>query len=155
MDNSLKLVIFILGEHMYALTLSSVERVIPLLEITPLPKAPEIVSGVINLQGRILPVFNLQKRFRLPETEPALADQMIVARASGRTVSFGVKKVEGVMEWPGEEIIPREKIHPEMEYVEGVIKLDNGMVFIHDLDRFLSLDEKQELDNALKKAEEE
>lgn len=155
MDNFLKLVVFTLEDRRYALSLSSVERVIPFVEVTPLPKAPEIVAGVINLQGRIVPVFNLQKRFRLPETEPGLEDQMIIAKASGRTVSFGVTKVEGVMEWPNEKIIPKEKIHPEMEYVEGVIKLDNGMVFIHELERFLSLDEKKGLENALKEAERE
>jgi purine-binding chemotaxis protein CheW len=54
------------------------------------------------------------------------------------------------MELPDHKIVPPEEILPEMDYVEGVVKLDNGMVFIHDLERFLSLEEESALDNALK-----
>jgi purine-binding chemotaxis protein CheW len=150
MDSYLTLVVFALDDKRYALPLSSVERVVRSVEITALPKAPEIVSGIINVQGTVIPVFNIRKRFRLPEKEIDMADQMIVAKTSSRTVSFGVDEVEGVLEWPGEKIIAGEKIHPEVEYVEGVIKLDNGMVLVHDLDRFLSLDEGRKLDNALR-----
>jgi len=48
---------------------SAVEKVVRAVEITPLPKAPEIVVGVINAQGRILPVLDIRKRFRLPARE--------------------------------------------------------------------------------------
>ncbi len=156
MNSSLKLVVFVLEDQRYALSLSSLEKVIRSVEITPLPKAPEIVSGIINMQGGIIPVFNLRKRFRLPEKEIDIDDQMIVAKASSRTVSFVVDEVEGIMEWPHEKVVPPDKRHPGMEYVEGVMKLDNGMVLIHGLDRFLSLDEKRDLDNALmREAEQE
>ncbi|MDA8388697.1 MAG: chemotaxis protein CheW [Nitrospiraceae bacterium] len=151
MNGPVELVVFILDGRRFAISLSSVERVIRPVEVTPLPKAPDIVSGVINLQGTIAPVFNLRKRFGLPEKAIGLGDQMIVARTSGRTVSFGVDEVERVLEFPYEKIVPREKIHPEMEYVEGVIKLEDGMVLIHDIDRFLSLDEKKALGAAIKK----
>ncbi|MDA8325784.1 MAG: chemotaxis protein CheW [Nitrospiraceae bacterium] len=152
MDTSRKLLVFTLEDQRYAVALSSVEKVIRCVEVSPLPKAPEIVSGIINMQGTIVPVFNLRKRFRLPEREIDIGDQMVVAKTSGRTVSFGVDGVEGVIEWPRGKIVPHEKIHPEMQYVEGVIKLADGMVLIHGLDRFLSLDEKKKLDNALEKA---
>ncbi len=155
MGNSIKFMVFSLEDQKYALSLSRVEKVIRSVEITALPKAPEIVSGVIDMQGRIVPVFNVRKRFRLPEKEIGPEDHMIVAKAFSRMVSFWVDRVEGIIEWPPDRIIPKRDIHPEMEYVEGVIKLENGMVFIHDLDRFLSPQEKTELDSALKKAEKE
>ncbi len=151
----MKFVVFALEDQKYALSLSNVERVIRSVEVTPLPKAPEIVSGIINMQGSIVPVFNLRKRFRMPEKNIGIEDQMIVAKVSSRMVSFGVDQVEGIMEWPREEIVPHGNIHPEMEYVEGVVKLENGMIFIHELDRFLSLEEGKKLDNALKKAKRE
>ncbi len=154
MENSIKFVVFALEDQKYALPLSQVEKVIRSVEITPLPKAPEIVSGIINMQGGIVPVFNLRKRFRLPERDLDIEDHMLVAIASSRIVTFGVDRVEGIIELPREQIIPHGKIHPEMEYVEGVIKLESGMIFIHELGRFLSLEEKAELESALKKAEE-
>ncbi len=151
MPDVTKLLIFTLEGQRYALALSSVERVIRPVEVTPLPKAPEIVSGIINMQGAIVPVFNVRKRFHLPEKEIGAGDQMIVARTSGRTVSFGVDGVEGLLEMPHDGIVPHGDIHPELEYVEGVVKLADGMALIHDLERFLSADEGKKLDKAIKK----
>jgi purine-binding chemotaxis protein CheW len=145
-----RLVTFVLDRQRYALDLSSVEKVVRAVEVTPLPKAPGIVSGVINMRGRVVPVFDIRKRFGLPERELALSDQMIIANTSGRTVSLAVEQVEGTMERSTLERVMPGKILPEMEYVEGVVKLDDGMVFIHDLDRFLSLEEEKELDDALR-----
>jgi purine-binding chemotaxis protein CheW len=57
-----------------------------------------------------------------------------------------VDGVNEVIERPAGEIIPPHTIVPGMEHVEGVVKLEDGMVFIHDLDGFLSLDEEQALE---------
>jgi len=54
-----------------------------------------------------------------------------------------------VIEIPEEKIIAAEQILPELEYVEGVVKTEGGMVLIHDLERFLSLPEEKALDEAL------
>jgi len=57
--------------------------------------------------------------------------------------------VTGVLESFGKEIITSEKILPEMEYIEGILKFEDGMVLIHDLDRFLSLKEEKLLDKVM------
>ena len=150
MQHSDKLVAFALGRQRYALSLSSVERVIRAVEITPLPKAPDIISGIINMQGRVIPVFNIRKRFGIPDKEISPDDYMIVANTTARTVSFTVEDIEEVMDCTSREIVPPEAILPEMEYVEGVVKLDDGMVFIHDLEKFLCPEEEKELDDALR-----
>lgn len=62
-------VTFDLDDHHYALPLTAVERVIRAIEITPLPKAPLIVRGIVNVEGRIVPVVSVRKRFRLPNRE--------------------------------------------------------------------------------------
>ena len=144
-------VIFIIDDQRYALQLSAVERIIPVVEITPLPKAPEIVLGIINVEGQIIPVIDMRRRFRLPEREMELSDQLIIARTSRKLVALIVDTVEGVIEHSSQETIPPERILAGMEYIEGVIKFEDGLVLIHDLDKFLSLEEEQELDKALKK----
>jgi len=143
------IVLFTLGEERYALHLSAVERVVRAVEITLLPKAPEIVLGVINVQGRIVPVVNIRRRFRLSERELKLSDQIVIARTSRRTVALVVDAVGGVTELSGKEIVLPEEIVPQMQYVEGVVKLEDGLVLIHDLDRFLSLNEEITLDVAM------
>jgi len=142
-------VVFTLDEQRYALLLSAVARVVPVVEITPLPKAPAIVLGVVNVQGRILPVVNLRGRFHLPERELRLSDQCIIARTLTRTVALVVDRVSGVLEVSDQAVIAAEQILPSMTYVAGVVKLEDGMVLIHDLDQLLSLDEEEALDQAL------
>ena len=72
MEKSNQLVVFALDDQRYALHLSAVDRVVPMVRVTPLPKAPDIVIGVVNVQGRVIPVINMRRRFRLPEREAAL-----------------------------------------------------------------------------------
>jgi purine-binding chemotaxis protein CheW len=144
-----QLVVFTLDECRYALPLAAVERTVRMVEIAPLPKAPEIVSGVINLQGRVVPVLNIRKRFRLPERTPDPSDQLLIATAAGRTVALAVDTVCSVMEPSASEVIAPPIIAPGLEYLAGVIKLADGMLFIHDLDRFLSLEEEQALEAAI------
>jgi len=146
-----QLVVLTLDEQRYALHLSAVERIVRVVEVTPLPKAPEIVLGVVNVQGQITPVINIRKRFRLPEREMNLSDQLIIAHTSRRTVALVADAVSGVIERSEQEVIAAEKVLPGIEYVEGVVKLEDGMILIHDLNKFLSLEEEQALDNAMKK----
>ncbi|MCJ7579526.1 MAG: chemotaxis protein CheW, partial [Candidatus Aminicenantes bacterium] len=134
-----RLVLFTLDEQRYALHLHAVTRVVRIVEITPLPKTPEIVRGVVNVQGQVIPVVNIRKRFRLPERELELSDQLIIANTTRRSVALVVDAVEGVMELSGQNKIPAEEILSGTEYIEGVIKLKDGLVLIHDVDKFLSL----------------
>ena len=155
MGQSSQFVVFSLDEQRYALHLSTVETIVHAVEITVLPKAPEIVLGVLNMQGRIMPVVNVRKRFRLAEREIALSDRFIIARTSRRVVALVVDSVHGVVERAKHEVVAAEEILPQVEYVEGVVKLPEGLVFIHDLDAFLSLDEEKTLDEAIGRMQDE
>jgi purine-binding chemotaxis protein CheW len=144
-----QLVAFILNDQRYALPLTTVQRVVRMVEIVPLPKAPEIVLGVIDLQGKVIPVVSMRKRFGLAEPETSLSDQLIVANMATRTVALVVNSITGVVERPAEEITEAEKIVPGVQYVEGITRLKDGLLFIHNLDRFLSQKEDQQLDGLL------
>jgi len=143
-------VIFKLDEQQFGLYLSNVERIIRAVEVTPLPHAPEVILGVINLQGRVIPVVDIRKRFGLPCREIELSDQFIIADTSRRTVALVADEVGGVTERPEQELISAGKILPEIEYVEGVIKLKDGMMLIIDLGRLLFHEEEQTLNDAIK-----
>jgi len=144
-----RLVVFSLDGQRYALALTAVEKVVRAVEVTRLPKAPDIVLGIINVQGRVIPVINVRRRFRLPEREMALTDQIVIAHTARRPIALAVDEVAGVLEYPELESVAAQDILPGFEYVEGVVKLDDGLVLIHDLDRFLSLEEEASLDQAL------
>ena len=149
MSELTQLVVFRLDEVRYALMLAVVERIVRAAQVTPLPNAPTLVLGVIDLQGRVLPVLNVRRRFRLPEREIGPADQFLIARTEWRTVVLAVDEAEGVIERSPTEIVGAAQIVPGLEQIQGVIKLDNGLVLIHDLESFLSLDETRSLDEAM------
>lgn len=145
------LVVFRLDDQRYALALSIVERVLRMVEIVPFPRAPEIVSGAIDVQGELLPVLNVRRRFRLPERAVTSRDQLVIARTRRRRVVLTVDAVEGVIDPPATERVPAATVAPGLEYVRGVTRLEpHGLIFIHDLETFLSLDEERALEAASK-----
>jgi len=144
-----QLVVFTLDEQRYAVPLSAVERIVRLVEITPVPHTPEIVLGVINVQGRILPVVNIRRRFHLPARELYPSDHLLIARTSKRTMALVVDAVSEVVTLSGHEMVTREKILAHLGYVAGVVKRPDGLILIHDLDEFLSLEEDQALHDAI------
>lgn len=143
------LIVFAMDDRRYALPLRAVDRVVRMVAVTPLPKAPDIVFGVVNIQGRVIPVINMRRRFRLPEREIALTDQLVVAHTVRRPVVLVADVVLDVIACPVQSLIAAEEVLPNIEYVEGVVKLADGLILIHDLDRFLSLEEEDFLDYAL------
>jgi purine-binding chemotaxis protein CheW len=144
-----KLVTFSLDDGRFALHAAAVLRVIRAVEITPLPNAPEIVSGILNIQGQIVPVYDIRARFHLPTREVSLSDHLIIAATEKRNIALLVDSVDDVIETPEEKIVAAERILPELEYVQGVVKTQDGMILIHDLERFLSPGEERALEEAM------
>jgi purine-binding chemotaxis protein CheW len=103
------------------------------------------------MHGRIIPVVNIRKRFRLPEREIELTDQIVILQAKKNTIGAVVDTVSGVFEYPEQKIINPENILPGIEYIEGVVKLEDGLILIHNIDRFLSLEEERMLNGAMNK----
>jgi len=150
-DNNghMQILLFSLDEHRYALELSAVERVVRSVEITPLPGAPEIVPGVINFQGRIIPVVDVRKRFNLPVREIDLYGRLIIARTSRRSVGLAVDSVIGLQMIENRGIAISGQALPFASCIQGATKVDGEIILIYDLDRFLSLDEEQKLNSSL------
>ncbi len=149
LSQSRQLVVFRLEQRRYALPLAIVERVVRAVEVTPLPKAPTIVLGAINVHGRVLPVLDVRQRFRLPTREIGPADWFLVADTARRTVVLVVDDSDGVVERPQADIVVSTQIAPGLDDFPGVVRLDDGLVLIHDLERFLSLEEARALDEAM------
>jgi len=145
-----QIVVFSLDELLYALPLNTVVRVIHAVEIRFLPKAPEVISGIINVQGQIIPVADIRKRFGLVAREIDPDDRIIIADTGTRHVAILVDTVTGIRDLaPGQQKKAEETL-PFAEHLRGVAKIDNELILIYDLEQFLSLDEDKELEQALK-----
>lgn len=141
--------VFRLDQQRYALPASIVDRVVRRVEITPLQNCPPIISGIINVQGRVMPVFNIRRRFAFPEHPISLSDQLIIAHTKQRAVVLIVDQVLELLECGDQELIDTEHILPRIDYVKGVVKRTDGLILIHDLDTFLSLEEQTTLVEAM------
>ena len=84
MNSFSRLVVFHVEDARYAVRLEDVERVVAAVELVPLPDAPDLVLGVFNLQGNVVPAIDTRRRLRLPARETGVSDQFLVVRAAGR-----------------------------------------------------------------------
>ena len=145
-----KYVVLCLDDLRVALPLSFVERVVRAVSLTPLPDAPEIVLGVVNVGGCIIPAVNMRSRFRLPDRAIALSDQFVIAHTRQRAVALVADAVGGIFEYAAMDIAGADTILPGLDYIDGVIRLADGLMLVHNLDRCLSLEEAASLDRAMR-----
>ncbi|WP_447973617.1 chemotaxis protein CheW [Nitrospira sp. Kam-Ns4a] len=148
----LSLVLFVVADRRYALHLAAVEAVVHMVELSPLPRAPAIVLGVINLHGRIVPVLDLPRRLGLASPKPGLTAWLLIARTSRRTVALPVTEVLGVAEVAAGAVAEPDAVFPGIGLVAGLVTLPDGVLFIHDLEAFLTPDEERRLAETLAEA---
>ena len=144
--------VFTLDERQIALPLSSVDRVLRAVEMTPLPEAPEVALGVINVQGRIVPVLSIRRHFGLPESELRLSDRFVIAHTSSGRIALLVDDVLGVIAPRGTEITAAQDILTGLRNLDGVVKSPEQLIVVHDLDRVLSREEESMLSGAVETA---
>jgi purine-binding chemotaxis protein CheW len=146
-----EVLLFTLEGQRYALPLEDVRELVRAVRLTPLPRAPPVVEGLLDLRGELLPVLDMRRRFRLPARRLSPSDHLIVAQAGRRNLALRVDRAEGLLALePGQlDASPREL--PGVGYVAGALKLPDGLVLLHDLRTFLSEAEALELEEALMK----
>lgn len=133
-------VVFTLDDNRYALPLSVVDRVVRAIEITPVSQGPGGILGIINLQGKIMPVVNLRRWLHLPEREIDPSNRMIVAQVQERTLVIVVDSIAGIASFARADVVLRDQIIVGLDAVVGVVKMDGDMIPIVDLARMVSID---------------
>ncbi|MCL5990785.1 MAG: chemotaxis protein CheW [Bacteroidetes bacterium] len=150
MENLINLVLFSIDNQLFAVSLSNVLKVMAVVEITPLPESPNFIRGVINMGGRIIPVADIRLRVGINEKDIQLSDQIIIATTPNRLIGLLVDSTEGIKSFSEPEIIPFDEVMPTLKHINGIAKIKDDIIYITNLDVFLSLDEEVSLDNALK-----
>lgn len=148
MDNSeAKILIFsINGEH-YATDIMEVERILGFETPTKLPDAPAFVEGVINYEGRILPVISLSRRFNIPENDKTAESKIIVAKENDNKIGIIVDIVSEVKDVKLKSIEnpPAVVSGISKRYIKGLIKIDNKIIIFLNLSSILTVEEKNML----------
>ena len=143
------LVVFRIEEHNFAVEVSVVQRVVRAVEIAPLPDAPRGVLGVINLQGLIVPVFDLGSRLGYAHRELRASNHLLIVRTHWRTVALLADSVRGVVPRLDAQVTAASAILSDLALISGVMKLNGGIVLVHDVEKFLSIEDHTALQLAL------
>jgi len=142
-----QIVIFTLNEQRYGIPLGVVERVVRMVEITSVPTSPEFIHGVINVQGKILPVLDLRRRFGLPERSIELSDQLIIINCAAHSFAVMTDTACEVREYSEQMQTETSEIIPDLPYLSGVIKLPDGLILLQNPEKLLSPGETGSIDN--------
>jgi purine-binding chemotaxis protein CheW len=144
----LDILIFELGGQRYGLPALDVREIVRAVPPVPLPGAPAVVEGVINLHGKIVPVFDLRRRFRLPAKPPEHTDHLVIARAAGRLLALRVDRALDLARIAADDVEELRGLSGA-ERAARVAKRLDGLLVVYDLRDLLSTAESAELDEAL------
>ena len=128
---------FFLDQYLFGVQLEKVQEVIRYLELTDIPLAPDVVSGLMNLRGQIVTGIDLRRRLDLP-TRPAEKQPMnVVIRSADGAVSLLVDDIGDVVEVNEDSFErPPDTLQGKVrEVIVGVHKLDKNLMHVLETER--------------------
>ena len=127
-------VIFRLDDQFYAISVAAVEHIIRSVQLTYLADAPELLLGLMNMSGEIIPVINIRKQLRRPAKGMLISDRIVIAKSSVFTIGFIADEIIGVMKLSIENFSQSDDIFPGMEnFIKGISKFNNLTILIYDI----------------------
>ena len=146
-EKQYQIINFSVGTEEYGVDIHTMKEVIRIREITPLPKAPHFVKGVINLRGDVIPIIDLREKFGLEQREYTEATRVMVVEVEKRMIGLVVDSVSHVIRLGEGQIDPTPPLvgGVSSEYIRGVGKLDERLIVLLNIDRIITAEEKIEL----------
>jgi purine-binding chemotaxis protein CheW len=143
-----KYLTFQLGRESYGMGILKVQEIVGVMPVTRMPRMPGFVRGLVNLRGKVIPVFDLRLKFGLEGREDTERTCIIVVRlslgpgaAEGEAVTLGiiVDEVNEVVDVPGSQIEPAPAFGSvvDVSFLLGVGKVGSKVVMLLDADRIL------------------
>jgi len=150
-----KYLTFSLDNEEYGIGILKVKEIIGMVPVTPVPRAPKYLKGVINLRGKVIPVVDLRLRFGMEAIDYTDRTCIIVVEiaSSSGTVQIGivVDAVSEVLNIKADEIedTPVFGTNFNSDYILGMAKTDGGVKILLDIDQVVSDQEIAALDSAV------
>lgn len=128
-EESRQLVVFGLDDEEYAVPIQDLQEIIKIPIITPIPGAPEFISGIFNLRGRIVVAINLEKRFNLARKKNVPSNHVVVSEINNNIFGIIVDNVAEVIQVPVSQIKPTPTLVSTKikgDYLKGVVVMGEG-----------------------------
>ncbi|MRH42281.1 chemotaxis protein CheW [Aquibacillus halophilus] len=139
-DQEIKAIIFQLKNEEYAISVQQVGSIERMQHITRVPQTSEFVKGVINLRGVVTPIIDLRKRFGIEESEFTDSTRIIIVYIDGLEVGLIVDAAYDVIDIPQSAIEPPPEVigTVDVDYIEGVAKVDSRLLILLNMKEVLS-----------------
>jgi purine-binding chemotaxis protein CheW len=147
-----KFLTFFLDSEEYALEILTVHEIIGVMAITPVPRTPEFILGVLNLRGRVIPVIDLRSKFGMETVEWTEETCIIVVQIQGSQRGIVVDKVSEVLDIPAADIdeTPSFGSNVNTDYIMGIGKSETNVKLLLDIEKALTNEDLSELTAAAK-----
>lgn len=121
----IKYMVFGLEDQLYSLKLSNINGIEYIYNIVPVPAGAKFMKGIIHLRNQIVPVFNLNEKFGIEETNTSTEKQLLITETHGIKLAIEVDSVKGIIPVPEDNIksIPDVVKGGDTGYLENVIKV--------------------------------
>jgi purine-binding chemotaxis protein CheW len=145
-----KYLTFRLGKEQFGLEILKVREIMGWISITPVPKAPPSVRGVLNLRGKIIPVIDLRRKFEMEPVENTDRTCIIVVdvhvRGQSADVGILVDNVSEVLNIQSQDIGPPPTLGCDMDtnFILGMAKSTDSVTILLEIESVLS---ESDLDN--------
>ncbi|HHY74646.1 MAG TPA: purine-binding chemotaxis protein CheW [Bacillus bacterium] len=136
----LKVIVFQLKDEEYGIPVQQVQSIERMMHITRVPKVAKFVKGVMNLRGVVTPIIDLRNRFGIEEAEYSESTRIIIVGVGDMEVGLIVDAANDVVDIPEEAIEPPPEVvgSIEVEYLNGVAKLDKRLLILLNLEKVLN-----------------
>jgi len=146
---ALQVVTFEVASEAFSLDILKVHETIRYQPLTRVPNLPAYVEGVLNLRGKVIPVIGLRQRMGLERREPTPTTKILVASVKNEVLGFMVDSVSEVLRISHERVEPAPRLgEVKQKYVSGVVKMENRLLLLLDLDELLNEDEEAQIASA-------
>lgn len=135
----IQLACFSLGDKLFAIDIMRIREILVPQKLSPLPRASDLLEGVINLRGSVIPVMNMRKRLGMATAENVPAGKLLIVSLAGQLLALVVDDVMEVVSVPVAEIKPPIQMATGvgMEFLLGVCLSNNRVFMILDIDSLL------------------
>ena len=138
-SGTMQLVSFRLAQEEYGIEITKVQEIILMGEITRVPQTPDYIKGLINLRSTVIPIVDLRLRFGLTQEAATDETRIMVVNVAGKTIGIIVDAVSEVLRITKEQIAPPPPTVAGLgrEYLTGLVKLENRLLILLDIDKIL------------------
>ncbi|MFW5961530.1 MAG: chemotaxis protein CheW, partial [bacterium] len=136
-------VTFLLGEEEYGVDVLKVQEIIRYEEPTKIPNIPEVIAGVANSRGEIIPILDMRAKFNMEKIKYNNFNVIIVIEVKDSFVGIIVDEVSDIISFNKEDIQKTPEFSSEIktEHIKGMGKINDRLILLLDTDRLLSFKE--------------